>query len=89
MVGIRGDIRPRSSYQDRPAVEAVLGEEFPAPVLELSDQGRCHDATLAIGERLTPLMRLGIVKKQTQSFPMAVWAVEWREMGPVGKDGRP
>src|ERR1700722_1734940 len=64
MVGIRGDIRPRSSYQDRPAVEAVLGEEFPAAVLELPDQRRYYDSTLAVGKRLTPLMRVGIVKKQ-------------------------
>ena len=77
MVGIRGDIRPRSSYQDRPAVEAVLGEEFPAPVLELADQGRYHDSTLAAGERLTPLMRVGIVKKQGQPFPVAFWTVSF------------
>jgi hypothetical protein len=75
MMGVGCDIRPDCSNQDGPTLTGLLREELSASVLERADQGHRQDAGLAVGERLASLVRLGIVKKQGQAFPVAVGAV--------------
>ena len=64
-------VTPDSSHQDRPAIERILLEELGSPVLKRADQGRVNNAHLAIDKDLTPLMRLRVVEKQSQCFPVA------------------
>jgi hypothetical protein len=72
-VGVRiaRDVTPDTSHHDRPAIERVLVEELASPVLKRADQGRIHNAHLAIDKDLTPLIRLRVVEKQSQCFPVA------------------
>src|SRR5229473_3732481 len=60
--GIRGDVRPNKSNQDRSAIRArwFRVEKLAASILEFADRGRAHGATLAGGPIEAPLVGLGI-----------------------------
>src|ERR1700691_3409769 len=74
----RGQVRPNISNEDDLAINRILGEEFAASVLEFADLGWVEYANFAVRPIKAPLMGLGIVKSQGQTFDMAdIRAVEF------------
>src|SRR6202047_1092106 len=68
----RGDVRPNISSQDSPAIECVLAQELPAAILELTHAGwSANNASSAVSPVQAPLLTLGIVETQRQTFDVA------------------
>jgi hypothetical protein len=68
---VRGGVRPNKSNKDSFALPCVLGLKLAAPILELADLGRVHSAVLAVGPIESPLVGLGILQTEGQTFNMA------------------
>ena len=73
---IRGRVRPIKSNKDGFAVDCVLGDKLAVPVLELSDLRWVKDANLAVGPIESPLVGLGTVHAQSQTFDVAGWTID-------------
>ena len=68
---VRRHVRPGITNQDGLAIDRVLGEKFPASILEFANLRRVNDAILAVGPIKSPLVRLRIVRTQRQPFDVA------------------
>src|SRR5713101_6320777 len=70
---IRGDVRPNKSNQDGSAIRArwFRVEKLAASILEFADRGRSNGAGLAGGPIEAPLVGLGIVQTEGQTFDVA------------------
>src|ERR1700723_997811 len=75
MMGVRLDVRPDTTHQNRSAIHGIRGVQFAAAIMEGADGGRAQYPDSAVDEILTPLVRLGIVEKQRQALPGAVRAL--------------
>ena len=75
MVRIRSDIGPRAPQQDGAAIEYLLVEQLAATIPELADRRCVQYAVPATGIVLAPLVRLRIVEKQGQAFPVTVGTI--------------
>src|ERR1700691_4821744 len=71
MGGIGGQVGPIKSNQDGFAIDCVLGKELTVSVRELADLGWIQNADLAVVPIESPLVRLGIVNTQGQTFDVA------------------
>ena len=69
-------VSPLEADQDGFTVDGVLGEKFATAVFEFADLGWVQDANLAIGPIEPPLVRLRIVRTQSQTFDVAGGAVD-------------
>lgn len=68
MIGVSGDIGPDEANEDASPVVSLLTVKFTATILELADERCVQSAIIDIGERLAPLMCLGIVEQKHHSF---------------------
>src|SRR5258708_14012737 len=70
---IRGAVRPNKSNQDGSAIGArrFCVEKLPASVLEFADRRRPHGPALTGSPIEAPLVRLGIVQTEGQTFDVA------------------
>src|SRR6202035_5041821 len=70
---VRGDLRPNESNQDGSAIRVrwFRVEKLAASILEFADRGRPHGTALAGGPIEAPLVGLGIVETQGQTFDVA------------------
>jgi len=75
LVGVGGNVGPYSANENCLAFERVGGEDFGAAVFEFTDEGWAKVGGFAVDELLAPLVRLRVVEKETQTFPMAFGAV--------------
>ena len=68
----RGDVRPNISSQDSPAMDGVLAQELPAAILEFTHAGwSANNTSSAVSPVQAPLVTLGIVETQRQTFDVA------------------
>jgi hypothetical protein len=76
MAGGRRDVGNNESNKDGAAVEHFLVEELSPAVFELPNRGLAQ-ATAAVTRKVeAPLMGLGVVQTQAQSFNVARWAID-------------
>jgi len=68
VIGVGSDVRPDEANEDGFAVVSFLTIEFATTVLELADERCVQGAIIDIGERLAPLMGLGVIEKKRHSF---------------------
>src|ERR1035438_2534128 len=68
---IRGCVRPNESNKNRFVIQCVLAEKLAVPVLELASLGCDHGSVLAVGPVKAPLVSLGIVQTEGQTFDVA------------------
>ena len=74
MCGVRRDVRPNVSNQDRPVIQSVLAEKLAASILEFADRGwQAQNAGLAVCPIQAPLMSFRIVQAQGEAFDVATW----------------
>src|ERR1700683_2755564 len=71
MGGTGSDVRPNESNKDRFVIQGVLAEKLAVPVLELANLGCDHGSILAVGPVKAPLVSLGIVQTERQTFEVA------------------
>src|ERR1035438_5177038 len=69
------DLRPHCPYEDRLFVKGIVLVQLAAAVMKLAHELPGQNCGLTVDERLTPLVRLRIVQKQRQSFPMSLRTV--------------
>jgi hypothetical protein len=69
---IRGDVRPNISSPDSPAIDCVLAKELPAAILEFTHAGwSANNTSSAVSSVQAPLLTLGVVETQRQTFDVA------------------
>jgi len=68
VIGVGSDVGPGEANEDGSAVVSFLTIEFATTVLELADERCVQGAIIDIGERLAPLMGLGVIEKKRHSF---------------------
>jgi len=71
---IRSDIRHDKSNVDGSAIQWFLIEKLAASILEPADRGLSHGSVVAVRKIEAPLVGLGIVQTQAQTFEMTSWA---------------
>src|SRR5580692_3208740 len=64
-------VRPNESNKDRFVIQGVLAEKLAAPVLELANLGCDYGSVFAVGPVKAPLVSLGIVQTEGQTFDVA------------------
>src|ERR1700689_5794176 len=72
---IGSDLRPHTAYEDRFVVKGIVCVQLATTIMKLAHQAPSHNRALTVEERLTPLVRLRVVQKQRQSFPMSLRTV--------------
>src|ERR1700683_2104147 len=68
---IRGGTGPNKTNKDAFSIQRVLGVELTLSIFKLADLGREDWATLSVGPVQAPLVGLGIVETEGQTFDMA------------------
>src|SRR6202041_332080 len=72
----RSDVRNNKSNKDGSGIECFLIEKLAASILELADRGLAHGTAVTVGKIEAPLMGLGIVETQRQTFDATRWAID-------------
>ena len=73
--GIGSDVGDNESNQNGSPIQRLLVEKLTAPVLELTNRGRAHAASLAVGKIKAPLLGRRIVQTEIKAFEVTCGAV--------------
>src|SRR5690348_8936778 len=72
---VRHSVRPYESNKNSSAFPELLIVELASSILELSNHRLSQNGIFAVGPVDAPLMGLGIVEAESQSFDVAGWTV--------------
>src|SRR6266849_4312763 len=83
MARIRSDVRYDKSNIDGSTTKCFLVEKLAASILELADRGLAQGTVVAVGKIEAPLVGLGIVEMQVQTFevPFRAIGLEFYQIG--------